>query len=199
MVRCPTLSHVSSFTVTCAYTWVCIVKARDWIGEDVSENEVDHFGFVIDVRVHLDPPLPENYFGNCLVPCIVTAKSMELIEEDSFIIAANLIGEAIKEKVGNKEGIFEDLKKLLTDLPPINLERVVGVAGSPRFAVYGIDFGFGQLQKREFTSIDETRAISLHEGKDNRGDIEVGLSFPKIKWMLLPLSLPLASWFMIIT
>ena len=43
------------------------------------------------------------------------------------------------------------------------------------------DFGLGQLQKREFISIDETRSISLHEGKDNKSDIEVGLSFPKIK------------------
>ena len=181
MVRCPTLSHVSRFTVTCAYTWVCIVKARAWIGEEVSENEVDHFGFPIDVRAHLDPPLPENYFGNCLVPCIVTAKSMELIEEDSFIIAANLIGEAIKGKLENKKEILEGFEKLTTISSSIDMERGVGVAGSPRFAVYDIDFGFGQLQKREFISIDETRSISLHEGKDKKGDIEIGLSLPNIK------------------
>ena len=35
--------------------------------------------------------------------------------------------------------------------------------------------------KREFISIDETRSISLHEGKDKKGDIEIGLSLPNIK------------------
>ncbi|XP_034702273.1 phenolic glucoside malonyltransferase 1-like [Vitis riparia] len=181
MVQCPTLLHVSSFTVTCAYTWTCIVKARAWSGEEVSENELEHFGFVADCRACLDPPLPENYFGNCLVPCLLTAKSTHLIDEDGFIIAANLIGEAIQEKLGSKKGVLEGLDKWVVNFSSINMERAVGVAGSPRFSVYDIDFGLGQLQKREFISIDETRSISLHEGKDNKRDIEVGLSFPKIK------------------
>ncbi|XP_010657386.1 phenolic glucoside malonyltransferase 1 [Vitis vinifera] len=156
MVQCPTLLHVSSFTVTCAYTWTCIVKAQVWSGEEVSENELEHFGFVADCRACLDPPLPENYF-------------------------ANLIGEAIQEKLGSKKGVLEGLDKWVVNFSSINIERAVGVAGSPRFSVYDIDFGLGQLQKREFISIDETRSISLLEGKDNKSDIEVGLSFPKIK------------------
>ena len=72
MVQCPILLHVSSFTVTYAYTWACIVKARVWSGEEGSENELEHFGFVADCRARLDPPLPENYFGNCLVPCLLS-------------------------------------------------------------------------------------------------------------------------------
>ncbi|XP_059596902.1 malonyl-coenzyme A:anthocyanin 3-O-glucoside-6''-O-malonyltransferase-like [Vitis vinifera] len=109
------------------------------------------------------------------------AKSMQLIDEDGFIIAANLIGEAIQEKLGSNKGVLEGLDKWVVNFSSINIKRAVGVAGSPGFAVYGIDFGLGQLQKRESISIDETRCISLHEGKDNKGDIEVGLSFPKIK------------------
>ncbi|KAL6330200.1 hypothetical protein AAG906_040121 [Vitis piasezkii] len=129
---------------------------RVWSGEEVSENELEHFGFVADCRACLDPPLPENYF-------------------------ANLIGEAIQEKLGSNKGVLEGLDKWVVNFSSINIERAVGVAGSARFAVYGIDFGLGQLQKRESISIDETRCISLHEGKDNKGDIQVGLSFPKIK------------------
>ena len=106
---------------------------------------------------------------------------MQLIDEDGFIIAANLIGEAIQEKLGSNKGVLEGLDKWVVNFSSINIERAVGVAGSPGFAIYGIDFGLGQLQKRESISIDETRCISLHEGKDNKGDIEVGLSFPKIK------------------
>ena len=76
---------------------------------------------------------------------------------------------------------MKGLEKLSSNFEPPNLERLVGVASSPRFAVYDIDFGLGKLQKRSFIEIDETRCKSLHEGKDNKGDIEVGLSFPNIK------------------
>ena len=181
IVKCPTLFHVSSFTVTCAFTWACMVKARAWIAEEVSENELEHFIFMADCRAHLDPRLPENYFGNCVVPFLVTAKSMRLIDEDGFIVAANLIGGTIQEKIGRKKEIWEGLERWYQNISSINIERIVGVAGSPRFAVYAIDFGLGKLQKREFISIDETRSISLHKGKDNKRDIEVGLSLPKIK------------------
>ena len=181
MVQCPTLLHVSSFTISCAYTWACMIRARAWVGEEVSENELEHFVFSADCRAHLDPPLPENYFGNCVVPFLVTAKSMQLIDEDGFIVAANLIGGAIQEKIGRKKEVCESLEREWRNISSINMERAVGVAGSPRFAVYDIDFGLGKLQKREFISIDETRDISLHEGKDNKRHIEVGLSFPKIK------------------
>ena len=76
---------------------------------------------------------------------------------------------------------MKGLEKLSSNFESPNLERLVGVAGSPRFAVYDIDFGLGKLQKRSFIEIDETRCKSPHEGKDNKGNIEVGLSFPKIK------------------
>ena len=76
---------------------------------------------------------------------------------------------------------MKGLQKLSSNFEPPNLERLVGVAGSPRFSVYDIDFGLGKLQKRSFIEIDETRCKSLHEGKDNKGNIEVGLSLPNIK------------------
>ncbi|RVW95215.1 Malonyl-coenzyme A:anthocyanin 3-O-glucoside-6''-O-malonyltransferase [Vitis vinifera] len=88
--------------VTYAYTWACIVKAQVWSGEEGSENELEHFGFVVDCRARLNPPLPENYFG-----------------------------EAIREKLGSKEGVLKGLEKLSSNFEPPNLERLVGVAGSP--------------------------------------------------------------------
>lgn len=69
-----------SNVVTCLkfYSSMCLhmglhVKARAWSGEEVSENELEHFIFVADCRAHLDPTLPENYFGNCVVPSLLTA------------------------------------------------------------------------------------------------------------------------------
>ena len=97
--KCPTLSHVSSFTVACAYVWDCMGKARAKSGEDVGENEPEHLAFVGGCRAYFDPPIPANYFGNCLAPCSATVKSLELITEDGFIVATNTVGEAIQERL----------------------------------------------------------------------------------------------------
>lgn len=94
-----------------------------------------------------------------MVPCHFTAKNWQLIEADGFRNAANLIGEAIQKRLSSKEGLLEDLEKMVEEYPSMNIKRIGGVAGSPRFAVYDIDFGLGKLQKRQFISIDETRSI----------------------------------------
>ncbi|KAE8669791.1 putative HXXXD-type acyl-transferase family protein [Hibiscus syriacus] len=52
--------HLSTFVLTYAYITTCIVRSRRGNGDrDVA------FGFTIDCRPRLDPPVPENYFGNC--------------------------------------------------------------------------------------------------------------------------------------
>ena len=94
----PASPHLSSFTVACAYVWGCIAKARAKSGgEDIAaENEPAYLAFVGDCRAYFDPPIPANYFGNCLAPCSATVKSLELIKEDGFLLAAGAIGKAIE-------------------------------------------------------------------------------------------------------
>ncbi|KAK9284786.1 hypothetical protein L1049_023963 [Liquidambar formosana] len=167
--QCPKPSHVSSFT------------AREKIEEEVGEDELDHFVLVTDGRAHLDPPIPPTYFGNCLLPCLVTAKSRQLIGEDGFLIAAEAIGNAIRGMLHNEEGVLKGAEKWLSNIEPLQLERIVGVAGSPRFSIYDMDFGWGKPKKCEITSITFTGAMSLNECRDVEGDLEVGLSFRKIK------------------
>ncbi|GAU19863.1 hypothetical protein TSUD_170890 [Trifolium subterraneum] len=53
------------------------------------------------------------------------------------------------------------------------------VAGSTRFGVYEIDFGFGRPEKVEITSIDRGLTIGLTESKDLKGGVEVGLVLNK--------------------
>ncbi|CAN1832786.1 Phenolic glucoside malonyltransferase 1 [Linum perenne] len=51
----------------------------------------------------------------------------------------------------------------------------VGIAGSPRFGVYDVDFGFGRPNKVEITSIDKGLAMSMAENGDGSGGVEVGV------------------------
>lgn len=57
---------------------------------------MEHFRFMVNSRVHLDPPVTHNYFGNCHV--------LRLMSEDGLLVGVELIGEAISEIVNNGGG-----------------------------------------------------------------------------------------------
>ncbi|KAK9266154.1 hypothetical protein L1049_003421 [Liquidambar formosana] len=109
------------------------------------------------------------------------ANSTQLIGEDGFLIAAEVIGKAIRERLCNEEGVLKGAEKWISDYEALKRERVVGIVGSPKFAVYDMDFGWGKPKKSEVISIDITGFLSLYECRDAEGNLEVGLSFPRIK------------------
>ncbi|GFY86965.1 hypothetical protein Acr_05g0006040 [Actinidia rufa] len=129
--------HLSSFAIATAYTWVCLVKARQ------IKTEKFYLGISVDCRGRLKPPIPPNYFGNCITSLIVDADSDELTGENGVAIAAKAIGEAIQ---GLKDGVLErngDLISRYTTIPP---GRLFNIVGSPRFEFYKTDFGWGRPQ-----------------------------------------------------
>ncbi|KAL6654548.1 hypothetical protein ACP70R_008013 [Stipagrostis hirtigluma subsp. patula] len=52
----------------------------------------------------------------------------------------------------------------------------LGVAGSPRFRVYDLDFGFGRPAKVDIVSVARTGAVAVAEGRRGASDMEVGVS-----------------------
>ncbi|GJS03232.1 malonyl-coenzyme A:anthocyanin 3-O-glucoside-6''-O-malonyltransferase-like protein [Tanacetum coccineum] len=85
----PTLEYVSSFTVACAYIWSSIAKSRN--------DELVLFGFGIDCRGRMKPPISAAYFGNCVGGSAAVAKTNLLIGEEGFITGAKLIGENLRK------------------------------------------------------------------------------------------------------
>ncbi|KAK9913055.1 hypothetical protein M0R45_036881 [Rubus argutus] len=168
------LLHLSTFCLTCAYTWVCLVKAQELEAEKISIQI-----FSVDCRARLDPPIPENYFGNCLRGVLGVAKAKELLAEDGLVVAVTAISEAIKglEKNGVLNGIDELFVPRVKHL--IQAEGVYSVAGSHRFQIYDTDFGWGRPKKVEVVSIDRTGAISLSDSKNGGGGVEVGVVLQK--------------------
>ena len=51
--------------------------------------------------------------------------------------------------------------------------KTIGVAGSPRFEVYGSDFGWGRPKKVEMVSIEKTAVFGLSDSRNGDG-IEIG-------------------------
>ncbi|XP_059648915.1 phenolic glucoside malonyltransferase 1-like [Cornus florida] len=180
------LLHVSTFTVTCAYMWVCILKTRasTSVDKDVDEeDELDHFVVAADCRERLDPPIPATYFGNCLAPCFVTARHGQLMEEkEGFFVAVELFGEAIDKRLhkGEPEGVLKASETWLSDFNNLNMRRLMSLTGSPKIGIYEPDFGWGRPRKSEIVSIDITGGFSISECRDSQGDVEFGVTFPKI-------------------
>ncbi|XVF14409.1 hypothetical protein REPUB_Repub09cG0056400 [Reevesia pubescens] len=167
--------HLSSFVVTLAYVSTCLIKASG--GES---DRVVCYGFAADGRSRLDPPIPENYFGNCVSGSLAVVNARNFMDENGFAFAAELVSDLVKElKI---KGILGEAEKLLTKI--LNLikepgKQMISVAGSPRFGVYGVDFGWGRPSKVEIVSIDRGGAVSLAESRDGSGGIEIGLALNK--------------------
>ena len=167
---------LSTFVLTCAYVSVCIAKAIQQSESD--KKQKFSFGFPVDCRSRLVPPIPKNYFGNCVSNHIVDTKPDDFTKEDGVVIVAKKIYGKTKKM---DKGVLDGIETLMFKLMAMFGEGVkgIGVAGSTRFGVYEIDFGFGRPAKVEITSIDRGLTIGLTESKDLKGGIEFGLVLEK--------------------
>ncbi|KAF5180459.1 malonyl-coenzyme:anthocyanin 5-O-glucoside-6'''-O-malonyltransferase-like [Thalictrum thalictroides] len=166
--------HLSSLVVTCAYVWVCLIKARRSTDANVNDEATEYFLVPADARARLKPPLPITYFGNCLDSAVATCKRSELIGEDGIVFAAELISKAIKKMDINDETKEKGLSFYIS-LPR---EHLAAVSSSPRFAVYETDYGFGKPKKVEFVSGE---SISLSECPTVEGGLEIGVVRNKLE------------------
>ncbi|KAK4851728.1 hypothetical protein QYF36_017900 [Acer negundo] len=159
--------HLSTFVLTCAYVFVCMVKAR---GGDRDREVI--IGFTADYRACLEPPTTSNNFENCVVSFL---KAENLMEEKGVEITVEKLSEAIKG-LENK-GAVEALEELFGLYGKAEGGiQVLGTAGSNRFGVYETDFGWGRPKKVEIVSIDRTGSVSLAESRRGHGGVEVGLA-----------------------
>lgn len=175
--------RISSFAAVCAFTWVCIVKSTLEDGtvplvaedEDDSDNsQLPHLAFLADCRNRLQTPLPETYFGNCLVGRYVAMEKKVLLGQDGIVLAANAIARKVKElENGGTERCMFDQPRMITR----RLGVPLNVAGSPWLAVYDTDFGWGRPKKSAVVHL--SWSISLAESRDEKGGMEVGVALTK--------------------
>ncbi|KAL0282994.1 UNVERIFIED_CONTAM: Anthocyanidin 3-O-glucoside 6''-O-acyltransferase [Sesamum angustifolium] len=155
--RNPGLVHTSSFVVMAAHIWTCLVRslaAGEEERADDDSDELQTFLFAVDSRARSDPPVPGNYFGNCLSYGMVRIRHQDLVGNEGFFLAAESIADVIKKQV----------------------------SGSARVDLYSTDFGWGKVRKLETLTIDgEKYAMSLCKAGASEGGLEVGLSLPKVK------------------
>ncbi|CAN1252653.1 Malonyl-CoA:anthocyanidin 5-O-glucoside-6''-O-malonyltransferase [Linum perenne] len=166
-------NNLSTFVVTYTHALVCMAKAKD-----SSDDQIVFFGFTADCRSRLRPPLPSNYFGNCVIARGPTMTNGDIVQEGGIARVTRTIIETIK-KIDND--ILDGAKGRLGCVFRLTIEQKgrlirAGVAGSPRFGIYEVDFGFGKPKKMEITSIDGSSAMSMTESSDGSDGIEIGVS-----------------------
>lgn len=165
--------HLSTFSLTCAYAWVCLVKVEKM------KDGVSLLLFCVDCRSRFDPPLPANYFGNCLTGRNAVAETKGLLGEDGLVVAVSAISEAIKSL---DEGVLKGAENRVSGLYSGVRSKdhtKFSVSGSHRFKIYDTDFGWGKPRKTDVVSIDRTGAISLADSKNGGGGVEIGLVLKK--------------------
>ncbi|KAF8388283.1 hypothetical protein HHK36_026949 [Tetracentron sinense] len=160
--------HLSTLVLTCAYVWVCLIRA------DVKRKRIQ-LVFPVDCRARLDPPIPLTYFGNCVVGYKVHTEPCDIMGEDGLVMAVEELNKVIR---GLESGIHMGTKKKIPS-PSEEMEAPIGIAWSNRYRVYETDFGWGRPTKAEMISIEKTGAMSLVESRDGAGGVEVGLALNK--------------------
>ncbi|KAF7847897.1 hypothetical protein BT93_L2473 [Corymbia citriodora subsp. variegata] len=177
--------HLSTFVVTCAFVWVCIIRSKDEEGQhhdrsslESDKDELRYFVFLTDCRDRLEYSIPSIYFGNCLSICFLSEKRSTLLGKSGLPHAARAIARRIKE-IGTG-GALRGMEGCMRGFNIVDTKDLVTVAGSPRHKVYDTDFGWGRLKKSHMVHIDQSGAISLTESRDGDGGVEVGLALSRV-------------------
>ncbi|XP_039135296.1 malonyl-coenzyme A:anthocyanin 3-O-glucoside-6''-O-malonyltransferase-like [Dioscorea cayenensis subsp. rotundata] len=168
--------HCTRFVVACAYIWTCLIRSRSW-----PEERKAHLGFSVDARPRLTPSIPAGYFGNCLGFCLAEVKVSDVVGDDNIdgvLKTIESLGKAIEYWV-REVGVLKNVELLPRMFIELVDKRPLSIAGSPRFRVYEVDFGWGKPVKVEVTTIKETGAMSIAESGKEEGGLEFGLAFPK--------------------
>jgi hypothetical protein len=183
----PPPPRVTSIVATYGFIWHCHYWAKEGGGGGKGEpsggaSDRAYAVFAADHRARLDPPVPARYLGNCVGLCFASASRKELVTGTgasglfaSCSAVASAIDEATRHGDGKRgcwDGCLERVVEAYGAGVPLTL------AGSPRFRVYDIDFGFGRPAKVEIVSVARTGAMSVAEGRGGTGGMEVGISLP---------------------
>ncbi|KAL1543025.1 anthocyanidin 3-O-glucoside 6''-O-acyltransferase-like [Salvia divinorum] len=174
------IKNPSTFVVVCAHLWTSMARSDAAVADDNDDDEPYYLGSPIDCRRCLDPPLPDNYFGNCVMPLLAFSTHGSLRGNGGFAAAVAAVVAAIKV-VGKSTRVsefFENRSQIISELIG---KKAVWIAGSSRIDHCGADtdYGWGKAVKFECIHTDFQGAVHLCKGRE--GGVEMGLSMDKGK------------------
>ncbi|XP_016496790.1 putative acetyltransferase At3g50280 isoform X1 [Nicotiana tabacum] len=145
---------ISSLQAVLAHLWQTVIRCRTGTKAD----EKFSFKILIGARPRLQPPLREGYFGNAVHFVNVTTTARELLENNSGWAALQMnkvVAMQTHEEVMNFYQSWVKNPKIVKKSEVVTNSLIA--SSSPRFDVYGNDFGWG-------------RPIAVRSGAGNKHD-----------------------------
>ncbi|KAI3808348.1 hypothetical protein L1987_24297 [Smallanthus sonchifolius] len=106
-------------------------------------------------------------------------RTTRLTRKEGSVTAAKLIGESLHKILTDKDGVVKEITGSFRDLFPDGFPtKTIGVAGTPKFKFYNLDFGWGKPKKLETVLIDYNGSISTNACKEKSEDLEIGVCLP---------------------
>ncbi|KAL9326928.1 hypothetical protein ACSQ67_007573 [Phaseolus vulgaris] len=134
--------RISSLQALLTLLWRAVTRCKR-----VDPQENVHYVLFIGVWSKMVPPLAEGYFGNSVIATVVTMKAGELLE-GGLGKGALEMNKAISlhshEKVKNHYESWVRRPRLLTLPSGVAGSNYLITSSSPRFNIFGNDFGWGK-------------------------------------------------------
>ncbi|KAG5573678.1 hypothetical protein H5410_063444 [Solanum commersonii] len=155
---------ISSLQAFLAHLWRSVTRCNS-----VNANEEVTLNIVIGTRTRLNPPLPEEYWGNAAIFKPIKVKAGELLE-NRLGYAALLINKVVasqnyEEVIDSYKGWIE--KPVIVSKKSLFVANKLSISSSPKFSVYSCDFGWG-------------KPVGVRSGMANKGNGKVTL-FPGVE------------------
>jgi hypothetical protein len=135
---------ISSLQALLTHLWCSVIRSKQFDPQE----EVHNMFIAIGVRPRFVPPLPEDYFGNAIISCVVKMKAGELLEEGGLCKGAREMNKVIAshsdEKLKNQYESWLRNPTFVGQVSTTNNNLLLIISSSPLFDVYGNDFGWGK-------------------------------------------------------
>ncbi|XP_042509128.1 uncharacterized acetyltransferase At3g50280-like [Macadamia integrifolia] len=167
----------SSFPALSAHVWRCIARVR----RHLPSHQKTSCRLAINNRSRLNPPLSPDYFGNCVQTVNATVTVEELLRH-GIGWAAWLFHEVLNGHNESKvKGWVEGWMKSPFIYQPSNFFdpcRVM-MGSSPRFDMYGCDFGWGKAEAVRSGSANKFDGkVSSYPRRQGGGSVVEEVSLP---------------------
>ncbi|OMO79083.1 Transferase [Corchorus olitorius] len=181
-------TNISSLQAMLSHIWRSVIRNKNLEGDGVI-----NYLIVAGSRQRFQE-LPENYFGNAMMARFVTMKAKELLKEGIGSIALRMnraIGSMTEESIKKFLVCWPESPRLSTmDSRP---KEIMVTNSSPRFNMYGNDFGWGKpiAIRNGMEDMFDGKITLLSGAEEGSVDVELCLSLPTLEAMLKdPIRLP---------
>ncbi|EHA8589165.1 putative acetyltransferase [Cocos nucifera] len=167
-------NQVSSLQALLAHVWRWVVRARK-----LKHDQETSYSMAIGDRWRIEPPLPANYFGNSSFRATAKLLAGEVVDRGLGWVAWQLN----RAVAAHTDAVVKSWLESWQQNPIFSyfdcLEtRNLATGSSPRFDVYGNDFGWGRpLAVRSGIANKMDGNVMVYEGNvDGSMDLEISLS-----------------------